>query len=212
MCNSRLAYGTKIDINTMLLSIMTMTEIHRIQTRFTECGRIRTMRVPFSQLQQPRDLSGCVLGHTAALEARRGVSNFSNFVTLGVLHLHHIVLERILKYWCPILTLSTIPGMIKLSNPSFWPGSLFSTRAFRNSYTGGLNIGQLTWNEPNKWLVPFFLCYHTDQDSYDGWRKNCSLSWNWSPLKGENPQINQRMMVCGVLKNYLDILVIQIKA
>ena len=37
--------------------------------------------------------------------------------------------------------------------------------------TGGLNIGPLTWNEPNKWLVPFFLCYNTDQDSYDGWRK-----------------------------------------
>ena len=26
------------------------------------------------------------------------------------------------------------------------------------------------------------------------------------------PQINQRMMVCGVLENYLDILVVQIKA
>ena len=46
-----------------------MTEIHRIQTRFTECGRIRTMRVPFSQLQQPQDLSGRVLGHAAAQEA-----------------------------------------------------------------------------------------------------------------------------------------------
>ena len=26
------------------------------------------------------------------------------------------------------------------------------------------------------------------------------------------PQINQRMMVCGVLDNFLDILVVQIKA
>ena len=29
--------------------------------------------------------------------------------------------------------------------------------------TGVLNIGQLTWDELNKWLVPFFLCYHSDQ-------------------------------------------------
>ena len=41
--------------------------------------------------------------------------------------------------------------------------------------------------------------------------KNCSLSWNWSPLKGENPQIDQRMMVCVVLEIYLDILVLKIK-
>ena len=35
--------------------------------------------------------------------------------------------------------------------------------------TGGLISSQLTWIEPNKWLVPFFLSYHTDQDGYDGW-------------------------------------------
>ena len=59
---------------------------------------------------------------------------------------------------------------------------LFNTMLFivgvlrRRGPTGGFNIGQLTWNEPNKWLVPLFLCYHIDQDSYDGWRKNDSLS------------------------------------
>ena len=47
----------------------------------------------------------------------KGVSIFSNFVTLGVLHLPHIVWECILKYCCPNLTLSAIPGMLKLSNP-----------------------------------------------------------------------------------------------
>ena len=42
--------------------------------------------------------------------------------------------------------------------------------------------------------------------------KNCSLSGNCLPLKGSNPQINQKMIICGVLENNLDILVIQIKA
>ena len=52
----------------------------------------------------------------------------------------------------------------------------FSIRLLLWDPTGGLNIGQLTWNEPNKWLVPFFLCYHTDQDSYDGWREKTVAS------------------------------------
>ena len=50
--------------------------------------------------------------------------------------------------------------------------------------TGGLNIGQLTWNEPNKWLVPFFLCYHTAQDSYDGWRKKLQPQLELITIKG----------------------------
>ena len=41
--------------------------------------------------------------------------------------------------------------------------------------TGGLNIVQLNWNEINKWLVPFLLCYQTDQKEYVGWSKNGSL-------------------------------------
>ena len=50
--------------------------------------------------------------------------------------------------------------------------------------TGGLNIGQLTWNEPNKWLVPFFVCYHTDQDSYDGWRIKLQPQLELIAIKG----------------------------
>ena len=42
--------------------------------------------------------------------------------------------------------------------------------------------------------------------------KNARFSQNWLLLKGENSQINQRIMVCGVLENYLDILIIPIKA
>ena len=41
----------------------------------------------------------------------------SNFVTLGVVHLPHIVWEWTLKYCCLNLTLSANPGTIKLSNP-----------------------------------------------------------------------------------------------
>ena len=61
--------------------------------------------------------------HTVAKHG--GVSKFSNFVTLGVLHLPHIVLERILKYCCLNLTLSAIPGMIKLSNAPKMFGDLY---------------------------------------------------------------------------------------
>ena len=42
--------------------------------------------------------------------------------------------------------------------------------------------------------------------------KGGALESYYEKTEVKNPRINQRMMVCGVLENYLRILVIQIKA
>ena len=89
---------------------MTMTGIHRLQTRFTECGRIRIMRVPFSQLQQPRDLSGRVLGRAAALEARRTTPSLCRkWCTVFP------------SSWRPQRLLSTARGSHSILSCSQWP-------------------------------------------------------------------------------------------
>ena len=78
--------------------------------------------------------------------------------------------------------------------------------------TGGLNIGQLPgMNQTRGWWHCSCVITPIKMVMMDG-EKNCNLSWNWSSIKGENPQINQRMMICGGLENYLDISLIQIKA
>ena len=94
-----------------------------------------------------------ILGHIGKYG---GVSNLSNFVTLGVLHLPHIVLKCILKYCCPNLTLSAIPGMIELSNPPpklaenlilAMFGGLY-LRYFQEGHLGAPKVAQLDQVEP----------------------------------------------------------------
>ena len=60
--------------------------------------------------------------------------------------------------------LNVVPGMCldhlwsdKLSLRYREGGTNLGLNSYKELGTGGLNIGQLTRNEPNKWLVPFFL-------------------------------------------------------
>ena len=78
----------------------------------------------------------------------------------------------------------------------------------------GSNNGSI-WN----WVPPYGLVFSV-------WLLDIKTRWLHADLKSSHegpeslqglncvtfPQINQRMMVCGVLENYLDILVVQIKA